>query len=574
MRVDGSLAASCVETGVRPAGYVNSTEPDHAPEPSRSFVAFNLASSERNPGAAASLGLVPEPAEVKLSAGQPFVLTKRTRVVLEGNDPNLAASGKYLAELLRRSTGFPIGLVGPGKTTRLGDIVLQTGADPADTDSLGDEGYAFTVTATGIVIRAKAARGVFYGIQTVRELFPPTVESRALVAGYVCSAPAIEIVDRPRFRWRGLLLDVSRHFFAKADVERLLDLMALHKLNTFHWHLTDNPGWRIAIRRWPKLTEVGAWRAQSSLEDNLARGDGTPYGGYYSQADIREIVRYAATRFIDVIPEIELPGHSSAAICAYPQFGCSDVVGYAPYVESLFGWNPYVLAPSDSSLAFLEAVLDEVVGLFPGRFVHLGGEEVVAHQWYESQSIRALMRAKGLSDARAVESYMMRRLQQFLSAHNRRLVGWDGIQDGGLPADAVMMCWRDEPRARAAILAGYDVVMAPTHLYLDRYQGAPSDEPPAIGGYEPLDSVYACDVMPAGLDADLQTHVLGAEGLIWTECIKDRAKLEYMAFPRVCALSEIVWSPNAVRDWNSFRSRLGRHLTRLSALGVHYRFLD
>jgi hexosaminidase len=389
--------------------------------------------------------------------------------------------------------------------------------------------------------------------------------------------PAVAIEDAPRFAWRGAHLDVGRHFMPKEFVRKYIDLLALHKLNTFHWHLTEDQGWRLQIRKYPRLTEVGAWRRESLIgrqgeqrDTTQWRFDGEPHGGFYTQEDAREIVAYAKERFITVVPEIEMPGHALAALAAYPELG---VTGEPMEVGRRWGVYSDILNAEPSTVAFMQDVLTEVMEIFPSPFIHIGGDEADKAKWKTSPRIAARIQELGLKDEHELQSWFIRQMDAFLTARGRRLVGWDEILEGGLAPNATVMSWRGIQGGLEAARAGHDVVMAPnTHTYLDYYQSQnTAAEPIAIGGHLPLDRVYSYDPMPAELEPEFAKHILGAQAQVWTEYMKEPKKVEYMAFPRLTALAEAVWTPTNRKSYADFRARLGLHLARLNALDVNYR---
>ncbi|MCX7886264.1 MAG: beta-N-acetylhexosaminidase, partial [Verrucomicrobiae bacterium] len=429
---------------------------------------------------------------------------------------------------------------------RSGELLLiRSRADPA----LGPEGYELTVATNRIVIQATTPAGLFYGLQTLRQLLPGPI-------------PCMQIKDRPRFRWRGALLDVARHIFPKEFLKRYIDLLAYHKLNVLQLHLTDDQGWRVQIRKYPRLTQIGAWRDETT-------GDGKRYGGFYTQADLRELVAYAAARHVTIVPEIEMPGHSLAALAAYPEFSCTG----GPFkVRTTWGIERNVLCPgNEKTFEFVQNVLDEIIRVFPSEFIHIGGDEVPKERWKACPKCQARIRAEGLKDEHHLQSYFLRRVEQHLHMRGRRLVGWSEIREGGLPPRAVLMDWKGG--AVEAATRGHDVVMSPTtHCYFDYYQSQDkTKEPKAIGGFIPLPKVYSFEPIPEELPATFHKHILGAQGNLWTEYIPTPQHAEYMAFPRQCALAEVVWSPAAGRDWEDFHARLKNHLKRLIAWGVNYR---
>lgn len=492
-------------------------------------------------------------------------------------DPALLDVARRFARALAAPTGFDLAVRQAGAGGAGGGIVLRR--DPAMAASHGEEGYRLLVTATGIEVRAAAPAGAFYGLQTVRQLLPAAVWRDAPLPGVTWAVPAVEIDDAPRFAWRGAHLDVSRHFMPKEFVKKYIDLLALHKLNRFHWHLTEDQGWRIEIRKYPRLTEVGGCRDQTLVgpyvSDPAKRTfDGKRHCGFYTQDDVREIVAYAAERFITVVPEIEMPGHAQAAIAAYPALGVfpDSAVG----VMQVWGVSEFILNPEPATIAFMQEVLTEVLELFPGPYIHIGGDEAVKTQWKASPRVQARIRELGLADEHELQSWFIRQMDAFLTARGRRLVGWDEILEGGLAENATVMSWRGMDGGIAAAKAGHDVVMAPgSHTYFDHYQSQDkAREPLAIGGFTPLEKVYAFEPVPPQLSASEATHVLGAQAQLWTEYIPTPKQVEYMAFPRLVALAEVLWTQVPRRDFADFLARLAPHLARLDARDVRYRPLS
>ena len=516
------------------------------------------------------MAIVPEPASLDVRPGS-FTLTPDTVIL---TDPESAVAAGWLAAYLGPATGYPLP-VANGTPPARNRVVFRR--DPS-LARLGPEGYRLDVTPDGIDVRAAGLAGAFYAVQTIRQLLPPAVFRAAYVPGASWTLPAVRIEDTPRFAWRGAHLDVARHFMPKEFVKKYIDLLALHKLNTFHWHLTDDQGWRIEIEKYPRLTSVGAWRTETlvghSTDDPAAeRYDGQRHGGFYTQDDVREIVEYARARFVTVVPEIEMPGHSVAAIAAYPDLG---VTGEPTEVATKWGVFDDILAPTDHTIAFMQDVLTEVMALFPSREIHLGGDEAVKTRWKASPAVQARIKALGLENEEQLQGWFMRQMDAFLARHGRRLVGWDEILEGGLSPNAVVMSWRGEEGGIAAARAGHDVVMTPTkYTYFDYYQSEDRDhEPLAIGGDLPIEQVYGYDPVPAGLEPEFASHVLGAQGQLWSEYLPGPKAVEYMAFPRLCALAEVVWTPTARKDYQDFLARLATHLERLSILDVNYRPID
>lgn len=455
-------------------------------------------------------------------------------------------------------------------------IVLEISPDIAG--RLGPEGYRLTVDGSAVRVEGGSAAGVFWGAQTLRQLLGPDVYRGAPVdADRRWAVPATVVEDAPRFAWRGLMLDVSRHFMPKDGVLRYLDLLAAHKLNVFHFHLTDDQGWRLEIKRYPKLTETGAWRSRTKWGHRASElWDEKPHGGYYTQEDIREIVAYAAERHITVVPEIDIPGHSQAAIAAYPELGNTDVVDTSALtVWDTWGINENVLAPTDSTLRFYEGVFEEVLALFPSTFIHVGGDECRKEQWKDSAAAQLRIEELGLANEDELQSWFIHHFDSWLSARGRRLIGWDEILEGGLAPGAAVSSWRGYAGGIAAARAGHDVVMCPEQqVYLDHRQAPGEDEPIPIGFVRTLEDVYRFEPVPAELTEEEAAHVLGTQANVWTEVMHDRARVDYQVFPRLAAFAEVAWSDlpaPAERDFADFEQRMAEHYRRLDALGVGYR---
>jgi hexosaminidase len=512
--------------------------------------------------------IIPQPQKLELRPGV-FMLAPDTKIFAS---PGSIETANQLAAQLRRSTGYPLKVRMKffSGTAVKGGILLTT---RSASTNLGAEGYELTVAPDAIVIRAPTQAGLFYGTQTLLQLLPPDIFSTQLVANTSWQIPCVQIEDRPRFKWRGLMLDVSRHFFTRTEVEQLLDAMALLKLNTFHWHLVDDQGWRIEIKKYPKLTQIGAWRPGVGFgldpKSTTAYGPDGRYGGFYTQDDILKVVAYAATRHITIVPEIEMPGHSSAALAAYPQFSCTG----GPFTPELKGgvFHGIYCTGNEETYVFLQNVLAEVFRLFPGQYIHIGGDEVPTDEWRHCPKDQAVIRREGLKNESELESYFIRRMEKFINARGRTLIGWSEIRQGGLAQNAVVMDWIGG--AVEAASAGHDVVMTPmADCYLDHYQSKDrSTEPRASGGFLPLEEVYSFEPIPANLAPQYQRHILGAQGNLWTEYIPSLSHAEYMVFPRACALAEVTWSSKSSRDWNDFTRRLQVQCERFDQLGINYR---
>ncbi|WP_329117965.1 beta-N-acetylhexosaminidase [Streptomyces sp. NBC_01465] len=512
------------------------------------------------------MDLIPAPRAVQGPGHSAFSLVTDTQLV--------AAPGTETTERWLRSTvGVALGLpLPPGEAGAANAVTLRID------DALAPEAYRLDVSGRGVEILGGSAAGVFWGAQTLRQLLGSDAFRKAPVrarAAYEIAYRTVE--DSPRFGWRGLMLDVSRHFMPKDGVLRYLDLLAAHKLNVFHFHLTDDQGWRIEIERHPKLTEVGAWRARSRWGYRTSGlWNETPHGGYYTQDDIREIVAYAAERHITVVPEIEIPGHSQAVIAAYPELGNTDVVDTAALtVWDTWGINPNILAPTEEVLRFYEGVFEEVLDLFPSTFIHVGGDEAPKDQWKASPTAQARIKELGLADEDELQSWFIRHFDQWLAERGRRLIGWDEILEGGLAPGATVSSWRGYEGGIAAAEAGHDVVMCPhTQVYLDYRQADGDEEPMPIAYVRTLEDVYRFEPVPPQLSPEAAAHVIGVQANVWTEVMENQARVDYQTFPRLAAFAEVAWSDlpaSAERDYADFDRRMGAHYGRLDALGVDYR---
>ncbi|MCX4731781.1 beta-N-acetylhexosaminidase [Streptomyces sp. NBC_01363] len=537
--------------------------------------------------------LIPAPVRVGGEGRRGFQLDPSTTITAA---PGTESTERWLRTTLGAAFGLPLapqptapggepaandGLAASGEPVPSGRSAANTvrlAIDPA----LEPEGYRLsTGTGGSVEITGGSPAGVFWGAQTLRQLLGPEAFRRAPVSpGARRAIPFTDIEDSPRFAWRGMMLDVARHFMPKDDVLRYLDLLAAHKLNVFHFHLTDDQGWRIEIKRYPRLTEIGSWRPRTKHGHRASElWDETPHGGHYTQDDIREIVAYAAERHIRVVPEIDVPGHSQAAIAAYPELGNTDVIDTTTLsVWDTWGINANVLAPTDNTLRFFEGVLEEVLDLFPAAtspFIHIGGDECRKDQWKESPVAQARIDEFGLANEDELQSWIIRHFDTWLTARGRRLIGWDEILEGGLPAGAAVSSWRGYGGGIAAAEAGHDVVMCPEqHVYLDHRQDGGPDEPMPIGFVRTLEDVYRFEPVPAGLSEEAARHILGTQANVWTEVMQNRARVDYQVFPRLAAFAEVAWSPLPApgdRDFAGFERRMTTHYARLDALGVDYR---
>jgi hexosaminidase len=520
-------------------------------------VATGVASAQdANP----NLGIIPAPVSVKKTPGE-FILSQQT-TVLADSATNKAVL--FLTDYIQNKAMLRVQLKPNNGTSAANNLVLTS----AGTDNLPADGYRLTITPQQIIVAGKGA-GLFYGVQTLIQLMP-------LEHGATIKLPCLQVEDYPRFGYRGLMLDVCRHFFSVEFVKKYIDLMAAYKLNNFHWHLTDDQGWRIEIKKYPRLTQIGSQRAQTVIGNYHDRTpqqfDNTPYGGYYTQDQIRDVVKYAADRYITIVPEIEMPGHSEAALAAYPELGCDP--NYPYKVAETWGVFHDIYCPSEKTFGFLEDVLTEVMGLFPGKFIHIGGDEVPKDEWKKSAFCQKLMKQLGLKTEDQLQSYFIQRIEKFVNAKGRSIIGWDEILEGGLSPNATVMSWRGEAGGIAAAQQNHNVVMTPGSggLYLDQLQGKLNVEPLSIGGYDPLTKIYSYNPTPAVLTPDQQKFILGVQANVWTEYITTDNKVEYMILPRLLALSEVAWTPLANKNYSDFaNTRLPNHLAWFDKHNFDYR---
>lgn len=515
------------------------------------------------------------PAPGRLSASLPGGGTGH--VIDEETEIEARPGTERVARWLRSTVGAATGLPLPPYTDHGNRILLRIVPELAE-ELGGPESYRLSADGHVVAIDGASEAGLFWGAQTLRQLLGPDAFRRAPVSGgREWEVPAVTLHDSPRFRWRGLMLDVARHFLPKEGVLRYLDLMAAHKLNVLHFHLTDDQGWRVEIKRYPKLTEIGSWRSRTKIGHGASPlWEEKPHGGYYTQDDIREIVAYAAERHITVVPEIDVPGHSQAAIAAYPELGNTDVIDTTSLtVWDNWGISPNVLAPTDNTLRFYEGVFEELLELFPARFVHVGGDECLKDQWRQSPTAQARMKELGLADEDALQAWFIGHFDRWLTARGRRLIGWDEILEGGLAEGAAVSSWRGYAGGIAAARAGHDVVMCPEqHVYLDYRQDAGPDEPVPIAYVRTLEDVYRFEPVPPQLGEEEARHVLGTQANVWTEVMEDQARVDYQTFPRLAAFAEVAWSSLPApgeRDFADFERRMAVHYRRLDALGVGYR---
>ncbi|MES2308455.1 MAG: beta-N-acetylhexosaminidase [Verrucomicrobiota bacterium] len=512
------------------------------------------------------INIIPLPVGIQRAERIPFHWNATTKIHSLGNET--LPIEKYLSESLAQRTGITAGKASSGSNT----IVLQVtpsfiidGPDWAIA-----EAYQLICTPQQITIVARTPHGLFNGVQTLIQLVTSSNDQWVV--------PSLTIDDHPRFQWRGLMLDCCRHFSTVPEVCRLIDLMAFYKLNTFHWHLTEDQGWRIEVKAYPRLTEVGAWRSESPVMGEAKVGDGQPYGGFYTQDDLRTVVAYAATRHVTVIPEIEMPGHCTACIASYPELGNDDIPEWrVPETGTKWGVIARTLSPKEETFDFIAKVFDEILPIFPSPYVHIGGDEAPKEEWKNSPFAQKVMKENGLQDEHELQSYFIRRVEKLLHERGKKLIGWDEIQEGGLSPSATMMVWRDWKWAKQALELGNNIIVTHNeHTYFDYGQGEKPEGPEyeMIGNERTLDKVYHFDPIPEGTPPGRIHQVLGCQGQLWCEFIWSPDKLDYMIWPRACALAEVAWSPLKSKDFTGFQQRLVPHLDRFDALKVNYRKAD
>ena len=526
------------------------------------LIAFMLISSVKSLYAG-SIHVVPIPMQVIEGKGV-FTIQKSTRILVDETNGTLEMADLF-AEKIRLATGLVLERKSYNAAFPSNNSIVFTtlGADV----TLGKEGYTIDISETNINVSAISANGFFYGLQTLFQLLPPDIEKQSIVAK-TFTLPIVSIKDKPRFAYRGMHLDVCRHMFPVEFIKKYIDLMAMYKMNTFHWHLTDDQGWRIEIKKYPELSKVGSIR-KGTQKGNTSESDSIPYGGFYTQDQAREIVEYAASKYITVIPEIEMPGHSVAALTAYPYLACTS----GPFeVRTKWGVADDILcAGNDAVFTFMQDVLTEIMDIFPSAYIHIGGDEAPKVRWANCPKCQTRIKAEGLKDEAELQSYFIKRIENFLVLKNRKLIGWDEILEGGLAPEATVMAWRGIQAAIDAANQGHDAIMTPVdYCYFDYYQGDAATEPEANGGPLTLKKVYSYNPVPPVLDPEQSKHIIGVQGNVWTEFLKTPTDIEYMAFPRAIALAEVAWSQQDSRNWNSFINRMDSQFLRLDYMGVKY----
>lgn len=525
---------------------------------------------------AQDISVIPAPVNIQPEKGS-FTLTATTSIQISSEAPDVRNVAVYLAEKVRPSTGFNLRILKTAADNNIEFELIRT------TDArLSQEGYRLSVNDSKVKITANTPAGLFYGVQTLLQLLPKEVESKTIVSQTKWQIPAVNIVDYPRFGYRGIMLDVSRHFFAKEYVKEYIEQLARYKFNRLHLHLTDDNGWRVEIKSLPKLTEVGAWRVPRTgtfgSNEDPKPGEKPTYGGFYTQEDIREIVQFARERFIEILPEIDVPGHSMAAIAAYPELCVtkdpSIKVNPGTKFSTWFGNGKFemhidnTLNPADEKVyEFLDKVFTEIAALFPYAYIHIGGDECYKGYWEKDAGIQAFMKKNNLKNGEELQSYFTKRVNQIITSKNKKVIGWDEILEGGIAPGAAVMSWRGTKGGVEATHLKHPVVMSPApQYYLDMIQGEPSIEPPVYSSAR-LKEVYNFDILPAGIDS---TYVLGAQGNLWTEQVPTEPQVEYMTYPRALAIAETVWSPESKKNWNTFVINVENHFERFDAAGINY----
>ena len=505
--------------------------------------------------------IIPQPVSIQMQPGN-FVIDPLTTVQYSSAQKNLKPVADFFISAIKSISGYSLQVNTTGK--KKVEFKIEAIA------SVGSEGYLMNVTPSSITIKANNKSGILYGVQSILQVLPPIRTNAQL------EIPCMAITDYPRFKYRGMHLDVSRHFFGPELVKEYIDLMSYYKFNTFHWHLTDDQGWRMEVKKYPKLTSVAAWRVDHndkvwSDRPQAREGEPATYGGYYTQEQIKEIVAYAAQRNITIIPELDVPGHTAAAIAAYPYLSCPQKPQLPMTGGNYTGMSSSLCPGNDSMFTFLQNVYSEVISLFPSTYIHIGGDEVDKTPWKHCAKCQARIKKEGLKNEDELQSYFIKRMEKFILSKNRRIIGWDEILEGGLAPEATVMSWRGEAGGIEAAKMKHDVVMTPGKpVYFDHYQAGPMGEPMAIGGMNTLKNVYDYEPVPKELNGEEAKHVLGAQANLWAEYITTAKQVEYMVLPRMAALAEVVWAPKQNKDWNSFIERMQYHYKVYGLKGLNY----
>ncbi|RNI33023.1 beta-N-acetylglucosaminidase [Rufibacter immobilis] len=510
--------------------------------------------------------IIPQPQSLTPEKGE-FLLNEKTTLLLPVDSAGFKLAASFLADLVKNAAGYELKYGKAGAKPSKNTVAFLV-----DPNLENEEAYTLQVHSKGVQIKSKTAKGAFFAVQTLRQLMPAEVEGKSTQKTF--PIPAVTITDAPRFSYRGVMLDVGRYYFPVDFLRKYIDLLAFYKINTFHLHLTEDAGWRMEIKKYPKLQEIAAWRDSTVVghaKDKPRKYDGKRHGGYYTQQELKELVKYAQNRFITIIPEIDMPGHSLAALAAYPELGCLKDTTY----QVLTAWaiQKDIFCPHETTFTFLEDVLTEVMEVFPSKYIHIGGDEAPKDRWKQSAAAQEVIKREGLKDEHELQSYFIRRVEKFVNSKGRAIIGWDEILEGGLAPNATVMSWRGEKGGIAAAKQKHDVIMTPnTYLYLDYYQTpeARKTEPVAIGGYLPLEKVYSYNPVPASLTAAEAKHILGTQANVWTEYISTGDHAEHMTFPRASAFAEVAWTRPERKNYADFKLRLLQHSKHLDKLKVKY----
>jgi len=510
--------------------------------------AFSSAESKNN---TPLISIIPKPENISIGKGS-FEFSRRTKIWTGKSSPELQKLGNLISAAVNNSSGWRISAA----QMKAGNLPPNLVLLKILKDSLPEGSYRLDITQKRITLTAGSGSGLFYAVQSLLQMMPVNPGHKNF------RVPCLTITDRPRFQWRGVHLDVCRHIFPVEFIRKYIDLLAMYKMNVFHWHLTEDQGWRIEIKKYPELTKTGGMRKETMH-------DGIPYGGFYTQDQIKEIVAYAGEKYITIVPEIEMPGHSMAALAAYPRLSCTG----GPF-ETATTWGVFddiYCAGNDQVFDFLEDVLTEVMALFPGKYIHIGGDEAPKERWKACPKCQARIKAEGLKDESQLQSYFIRRIEKFLNEHGKNIIGWDEILEGGLAANAAVMSWRGIDGGIAAAKANHNAVMTPGDFcYFDRAQGL-NGEPKSIGGFLPLSTVYSYEPVPEKLSADEAKYIIGAQANMWSEYFETTSYVEYMLLPRLCALSEVVWTPASEKNYTDFSNRLLKHYELLASRNINFR---
>jgi hexosaminidase len=517
--------------------------------------------------------LIPFPAQFNGGEGQ-FVVNPQTKIIVTAKDAGLKPIAQSLINALKTASKLTLPIAATATPTAKNVIYIRQNKALG----LGSEGYKLLVSADRVILETATPQGAFYGMQTIFQLLPTAVFSPTPVENITWAMPVCQIQDKPRFVHRGLMLDVGRYFMPVSFIKKYIDLLAVHKMNVLHWHLTDDQGWRIEIKKYPKLTQKGSKRKETLVgqysENYPQKFDGKEIGGFYTQAEIKDIVKYAQAKYVTIIPEIEMPGHASAALAAYPELGCEPTKKYE--VATKWGVMTDVFCPTEQTFTFLQDVLTEVIPLFPGKYIHIGGDECPKDAWQKSAFCQELIKKLNLKDEHELQSYFIKRIEKFVNSKGRAIIGWDEILEGGVAPNATVMSWRGIKGGIEAAKQKHNVIMTPnTYYYLDYYQANPAKEPLAIGGYLPIEKVYEYDPS-AEFSPEEQKYILGVQGNVWTEYMPTPQQVEYMTFPRATAIAEVAWVPSGGKNFEDFATRLKEHVKRMDYLKVNYskRILD